>query len=98
MTTTNRTAELGFAGKPARASSIIAPVASDAERGSPGFGEFVLDLHKDGESLSIFLTVEREDGDRRTMPVSVAFPASKVRDLLDRRPEVPESETVEPDA
>ena len=85
MTTTMRAAELGFAGKPARASSIIAPVASDAERGSPGFGEFVLDLHNDGESFSIFLTVEREDGDQRPMPVSVAFPVSMLRDLLDRR-------------
>lgn len=96
MTTTNRTAELWFAGKPSRAYSIVAPVAADAERGSTGFGEFVLDFLKDGESLRIFLTVEREDGDQRPMPVSVAFPLSMMRDLLDRRPEVPDSETVEP--
>ena len=98
MTTTNRTAELGFAGKPSRAHSLIAPIVSDAPRGTLGFGEFVLDFHEDGESLSIFLTVEREDGDQRPMPVSVAFPVSMLRNLLNRRPEVPDSETVRPDA
>lgn len=85
--TTDRTPHLFFAGPVPCAHSLVAPIATDAARGATGYGEFVLEHRKDGDSLVMLLTVEGEDDAKRPIPVSVAIPAALVRDLLDRVPE-----------
>ncbi|KQO70355.1 hypothetical protein [Methylobacterium sp. Leaf88] len=85
--TTDRTPHLWFAGPEPRAHSLVAPIATEAARGAAGYGEFVLEHRKDGDSLVMLLTVEGEDDVKRPVIVSVAIPAAMVRDLLNRVPE-----------
>jgi hypothetical protein len=85
--TTDRKPHLFFAGPELRAYSLVAPIATDAARGTAGYGEFVLEHRKDGDSLVLLLTVEGEDDAKRPVTVSVAIPAAMVRDLLNRVPE-----------
>ena len=85
--TTDRTPHLWFAGPEKRAHTLVAPIATHAVRGATGYGEFMLEHRKDGDSLVILLTVEGEDDAKRPVTVSVAIPAAMVRDLLNRIPE-----------
>lgn len=85
--TTDRKPHLFFAGPEPRAHSLVAPIATDAARGAIGYGEFVMEHRKDGDSLVLLLTVEGEDDAKRPVTVSVAIPAAMVQDLLNRVPE-----------
>lgn len=82
--TNDRTSHLWFAGTEPRAHSLIVPIATAAERGAPGYGEFALEHRREGDTLVMLLTREGAGGTTEPVTVSVAIPAGLVRDLLDR--------------
>lgn len=92
MTNDKTAAHLWFAGKPATAHSLTAPVEPSQLAEGTASGAFVLEYRRDGETLSMFLTEADSDGMSKPVTVSVAFPVALVRDLLDRVPEAPSSE------
>ena len=89
MSNDKNTAHLWFAGKPATAHSLIAPVEPSQLAEGTASGAFVLEYRRDSENLVMLLTQGGSDGLSKPVMVSVSFPVALVRDLLDRVPEAP---------